>query len=572
MRKRNLKFLGVSLIVITIFLFKAIKVWAEGSLIPLSSVAYAGAGNDRAWAVAVDGEGNIIVTGSSNDDYFTIKYDRNFNQLCSAAYDRGNSDCAYGVAVDDGGNIFVTGTSSSTVSGNDYFTIKYDSDLVVLSSVTYDGGGNDYASGIVVDGVGNIIVTGYSNNGTDDDYFTIKYNQDLVVLSSVAYVSIGNDSAQAVAVDSMGNIIVTGCSDSNYFTIKYDQDLNEVCSTVYNGSTFDFAQGIAVDSNNNIIVTGFSYNGTTGFDYCTIKYDQNLGQLCSTSYNGSSNNYDYAYGVDVDEQGNIIVSGASRKELNDTDYFTIKYDQNLVVVSSAAYGGTNRDGSYGVAIDGQGNIIVTGYSYNAMTNNDYFTIKYNGSPMISSVSPTDGNHGETLVFTINGLNFFSGAKVDFSGEGIIVNSVNFINSTQIEVNITIVRGAFLGARDITVTNTDDVSATLSAAFEVRGLLSGDDDEIDEVKIQGGENGYVSFSKGDDVTIYFKTSDPGEIKLKVYTLRGQLAWEETKETDGEEDFIIWDGKNTEGTVVASGVYVILIDGPGINTTNKIAIIK
>ncbi len=565
MRKRNLKFLRVSLIVITIFLFKAIKVWAEGSLIPLSSVAYAGAGNDRAWAVAVDGEGNIIVTGSSNDDYFTIKYDRNFNQLCSAAYDRGNSDCAYGVAVDDGGNIFVTGTSSSTVSGNDYFTIKYDSDLVVLSSVTYDGGGNDYASGIVVDGVGNIIVTGYSNNGTDDDYFTIKYNQDLVVLSSVAYVSIGNDSAQAVAVDSMENIIVTGCSDSNYFTIKYDQDLNEVCSTVYNGSTFDFAQGIAVDSNNNIIVTGFSYNGTTGFDYCTIKYDQNLGQLCSTSYNGSSNNYDYAYGVDVDEQGNIIVSGASRKELNDTDYFTIKYDQNLVVVSSAAYGGTNRDGSYGVAIDGQGNIIVTGYSYNAMTNNDYFTIKYNGlSPEIFSVSPSFANQGETLDVSIFGSNFFSGAEVVFSGTGGTVNSAEFINATELKINITLAKKAVIGKRDITVTNVDGLSGTIVGGFEIK--------TAGWIRIQGGEEGYVNPNKGEGLTIHFDAAHAGTVKVKIYTLRGQLVWEKNKETDGEEDFIIWDCKNTEGTVVASGVYVLYIDGPGIKNVRKAAILK
>ena len=565
MRKRNLKFLGVSLIVITIFLFKAIKVWAEGSLIPLSSVAYAGAGNDRAWAVAVDGEGNIIVTGSSNDDYFTIKYDRNFNQLCSAAYDGGDSDCVYGVAVDDGGNIFVTGTSSNTVSGNDYFTIKYDSDLVVLSSVTYDGGGNDYASGIVVDGVGNIIVTGYSNNGTDDDYFTIKYNQDLVVLSSVAYVSIGNDSAQAVAVDSMENIIVTGCSDSNYFTIKYDQDLNEVCSTVYNGSTFDFAQGIAVDSNNNIIVTGFSYNGTTGFDYCTIKYDQNLGQLCSTTYNGDSNNYDYAYGVDVDEQGNIIVSGASRKELNDTDYFTIKYDQNLVVVSSAAYGGTNRDGSYGVAIDGQGNIIVTGYSYNAMTNNDYFTIKYNGlSPGIFSVSPSFANQGETLDVSIFGSNFFSGAEVVFSGTGGTVNSAEFINATELKINITLAKKAVIGKRDITVTNVDGLSGTIVGGFEIK--------TAGWIRIQGGEEGYVNPNKGEGLTIHFDAAHAGTVKVKIYTLRGQLVWEKNKETDGEEDFILGDCKNTEGTVVASGVYVLYIDGPGIKNVRKAAILK
>ncbi|MBI3289715.1 MAG: hypothetical protein HYZ74_09385, partial [Elusimicrobia bacterium] len=35
---------------------------------------------------------------------------------------------------------------------------------------------------------------------------------------------------------------------------------------------------------------------------------------------------------------------------------------------------------------------------------------------------------------------------------------------------------------------------------------------------------------------------------------------------------WGGKNLNGATVASGIYVVRIDGPGIHKTQKIAIIK
>ncbi len=569
MKEKYLKFLGVGLIFVVVFIFNSIRVWAEGSLVPLSSVVYSGAGNDCAWAIVVDGEGNIIVTGYSyngvDNDYLTIKYDQNLVRLYSTVYDGDDNDCAYGIAVDSNDNIFVAGSSSNSISGDDYFTIKYDSTLAMISSTTYDGGNNDCACGVVVDVDENIIVTGTSNNGTDDDYFTIKYDQELAVVSSVTYDGGGSDCAQAVAVDSDNNIIVTGMSNDNYFTIKYNEDFNVISSIVYDGPNLDCPQGIAVDSNNNIIVTGFSYNGITGlWDYFTIKYNPNFNQLCAITYDGG--NREYAQGIAVDGEGNIVVTGSSHNGEN-KDYFTIKYDQNLVVLSSVSYNGTanNNDGAYGVAVDGEGNVIVTGYSYNTISGNDYFTIKYNGiSPGISSVSPSFANQGTTLDVIITGSNFFSEAEVVFGGSGVTVNSVEFISATELKVNITLAKEAVIGRRDITVTNIDGLSGTFVDGFEIE--TSG------WVRIQGGEDGYVNPNKGEGLTIHFDAAHAGTVKVKIYTLRGQLVWKTSKEIDGEEDFITWDCKNIEGTVVASGVYVVCIDGPGIKDTRKAVILK
>jgi Beta-propeller repeat len=88
-------------------------------------------------------------------------------------------DQATAIAVDKAGNVYVTGRSPGVSTGNDYVTIKYNSDGQQQWLVRYNGpaNGDDAAWAIAVDGSGNAYVTGQSvGAGTDDDYTTIKYN------------------------------------------------------------------------------------------------------------------------------------------------------------------------------------------------------------------------------------------------------------------------------------------------------------------------------------------------------------------------------------------------------------
>jgi hypothetical protein len=99
----------------------------------------------------------------------------------------------------------------------------------------YNGPGNyeDLAAAIVVDGSGNVYVTGWSaGSGTDDDYATIKYGPDGNELWVRRYDGPTNsgDGASAISVDGSGNVYVTGRSigsgtEHDYATIKYIQFL-----------------------------------------------------------------------------------------------------------------------------------------------------------------------------------------------------------------------------------------------------------------------------------------------------------------------------------------------------------
>jgi len=192
---------------------------------------------DCANALTVDDSRNVYVTGKSfgivtffedyaTDDYATIKYDSNGDTLWTRRYnDPGNSaDVANALAVDGNGNVYVTGH----VSSSDYATIKYNPNGDTTWVKRYSQAGNDFATALAVDNNGNAYVTGYSW-GTSFDYATIKYSSFGDTLWVIRYNGPGNgsDEAYAIALDNSGNLYVTGGSDggnltgSDYTTIKY---------------------------------------------------------------------------------------------------------------------------------------------------------------------------------------------------------------------------------------------------------------------------------------------------------------------------------------------------------------
>src|SRR3990172_4789890 len=141
---------------------------------------------DYAAAIEVDASGNVYVTGYSvgsgtSSDYATIKYDTDGKQLWVSRYNGpGNGyDYAFAIAVDANGNVYVTGGSPGSGTSSDYATIKYDTNGNQLWVARYDGRDNSYdlATDIAVDASGNVYVTGGSYDSvTSNDYATIKYD------------------------------------------------------------------------------------------------------------------------------------------------------------------------------------------------------------------------------------------------------------------------------------------------------------------------------------------------------------------------------------------------------------
>jgi hypothetical protein len=289
----------------------------------------------------------------------------------------------------------VTGFSVGGGTGADYATIKYNALGIQQWVVTYNGPGNgdDIAFAIDVDSSGNVYVTGYSaGSGTGYDCATIKYDASGTQKWVARYNGPinGNDYGSFIAIDASGNVYVTGQSAGSgsgrdYVTIKYNASGAQKWVARYNGPVNgdDSAQGIAVDGSGNVYVTGRSAGAGSGCypaceDYATIKYNASGTQQWVARYNGTGDSDDVARDIAVDGSGNVYVTGWSTGLGSDYDYATIKYSASGMQQWVDRYNGPGNGGDFveGIAVDSSGNIYVTGHSDGSGTGTDFATIKY----------------------------------------------------------------------------------------------------------------------------------------------------------------------------------------------------
>jgi len=424
---------------------------------------YNGLGSDmdivESTCLAVDGQGNVYVTGYSfgsgtSFDYATIKYDSaGVEQWVQRYNGPGNDwDNPTAIAVDGQGNVYVTGSSFGSGTSFDYATIKYDSHGVEQWVQRYNGtaNGDDGASSLAVDGQGNVYVTGGGRfgSGANTDYATIKYNSSGVQEWVQIYDGNGPessfDAAYSLAVDGQGNVYVTGESYgpdvySDYATIKYNSAGVEQWVQRYDGpaNSNEQAYSLAVDIQGNVYVTGMSYGGGTENDFCTIKYNSDGVEQWVQRYNGSLNACDIGFSIAIDGQGNVYVTGDTSGPTDDCA--TIKYNSDGVEQWVQIYNGPANDGDYSrsIELDGQGNVYVTGWSIVSGTDDDYLTIKYNTDGVEQWVQTYSGqgngeDHSWPLAVDGQGNVYVSGYSYGDSHTQFDYATIKYIQETGIQ--------------------------------------------------------------------------------------------------------------------------------------------
>jgi Beta-propeller repeat len=149
----------------------------------------------------------------------------------------------------------------------------------------------------------------------------------------------------------------------------------------YNGpaNDVDVPETMDVDDAGNVYVSGYSAGSDGLLDYATVKYDSAGLQQWVARYNGPANNYDIATAIAADHAGNVYVTGESVGSATSFDYATIKYDSagNQQWVARYNGPGNGTDEGTAIAVDDAGNIYVTGNSVGSGAGADYATIKYN---------------------------------------------------------------------------------------------------------------------------------------------------------------------------------------------------
>jgi hypothetical protein len=264
--------------------------------------------------IATDAAGNVYSAGVTADggpnDQATNAYVVKMNAAGTAVLWRnafgsfGNSDAVTAIAVDASGNAYVTGWTnpvccergfptrnpiqSTPAGGFDAFITKFDTNGTMVYSTLLGGTGSDKATGIAVDSLGNIFVTGQTSSsdfptskpfqpglhGNSDLFVTVLNPQGSAFIYSTYIGGSGDDAASGIAVDASGNAYVTGFTGSSDFPTSNPirpapaggQDalvlrLNPAgsaldYSTYLGGGGDDRGYGIAVDSFRNAYVVG----------------------------------------------------------------------------------------------------------------------------------------------------------------------------------------------------------------------------------------------------------------------------------------------------------------------------
>ncbi len=362
-----------------------------GSLASASSQIFwartwGGSGNDYASAVAMDSAGNIYTTGSTlsfgpgSSTYHTavtlLKYAPAGNLTWQRIWSgSGNgSDVGSGVAVDSLGNIYVTGTTSSFGVGENVLILKFGSSGSLLWERIWGDSGNDYGNGIAVDSSGNILVTGNAFSFTDGArIFLLKFSSAGNLLwQRMTYSGYGT----GVVSDSSGNVYVTGASSGYYgyhvLLLKYNSTGSLTWGGIWGGSNLEVGTGIALDASGNIYVTGYTASFGPGSRVFLLNFDSTSALKWQvTCCNSSTTNF--VASVAVDASGESYVTGSTASfGAGIIGVPLLKFDSSGGILWQRTYGGSRDDYGAGIALDPSGNPVVTG----AVNESQPYTLRF----------------------------------------------------------------------------------------------------------------------------------------------------------------------------------------------------
>ena len=277
---------------------------------------------------------------------------------------------------------------------------------------------SDSGEGIAVDGSGNVYITGYfagqnvdfgsgktlTNHGGGNykDIYIAKYNSSGVCLWAHGIGGVyGDDKGLDIAVDDLGNVYITGTfrgqnvnfgsgkilsssTNSDIYFAKYNSSGD--CQWAYNimHGYWDFGEGIAVDGSGNVYITGYFHMNPADFDPSVggtallpnngwmdiyfAKYTSDGDYLWAHNIGGSS--YDRGYDIAVDGSGNVYItgyfegnnvdfgSGNTLTSIGGSNTYFAKYTTDGNYLWAHNIGCSSS--GYGIELDGSSNVYITG--------------------------------------------------------------------------------------------------------------------------------------------------------------------------------------------------------------------
>ena len=383
-----------------------------------------GAGSHVGTALAIQGDGKIIVAGYSYNGSrnvlalaryqtngsldATFDFDGRVTSLVGTDYDLG-----FALALQSDGKILLAGSTNTNIFDNYFLVVRYhtdgsldstfDSDGIVMTDINMD---LDVAYAIGIQSDGKIVVSGYSQTITSQrDFALVRYlpnggldstfDADGIVITTIGFL---DDFGKALAIQSDGKIVVAGYSQmaNNEFALaRYNTD-GSIDSTFDSdgflhtdiGASDDISAGVAIQSDGKILVTGYSAIGT-GSDFSLVRYlpsgdlDSTFDSdgMVTTSLAGAVG---FGTSVLLQNNGNIVVAGGSYNGIQE-EMAVLYYKPNGALDTTVDSDGivttpfsTSDVRANALAIQSDGKIVTAGTSF--MGSNSFFALaRYNST-------------------------------------------------------------------------------------------------------------------------------------------------------------------------------------------------
>jgi uncharacterized delta-60 repeat protein len=417
--------------------------------------------NIGATAVAIGSDDKIVVTGqaSGGSTLAVLRYnpdgspDTNFGTggLMSNSFGA-TLPRARAVAIQSGGKIVVAGTA--TVGGVRSFGIgRLNGDGSVdanfgsagLAMVTIDDDADADALALQSDGA--IVVAGRSFAGSNSHYALARFAGDGSLdggFGSGGKVTtdiVNPDYAHAVAIQSDGKIVAAGSAHpllDDFCVVRYNSDGTldttfgsggKVVTAIHHNDNAATAVAIA---GGKILAAGSARTDLFDYKFALVRYngdgslDSGFGKqgIVETAF-GPDYGQDEVATVLVQGDGKIVAAGYSFMGTNETDFALARYNSDGSLDASFGTNGIVTT-DFGVAevgtaaaLQGDGKIVVAGYSWNIDTYGTVFAVaRYNADGTLDS---SFGSAGKVTV-TIGGGDFPWALAVQKDGKILVAGS------------------------------------------------------------------------------------------------------------------------------------------------------
>ncbi|MEM9488574.1 MAG: nucleotide-binding protein [Myxococcota bacterium] len=296
-----------------------------------------------------------------------------------------------------------------------------------LRSVAVDANGDIYALGDFV-GTASFGGAPLTASGEKADIVLAKFDHFGNHLWSKRFGDSSNQYASQVVVDDAGEVIIAvrvygtinfggivrdAVGEYDIAIAKFDRDGNWLWDRIFGGRSGDRTERVAVDSRGDVVITGQFRDtvdfGSGGFvatgitDPFVLKLDGDTGaHLWSHQLVGTGDN-DYGWGVATDADDHIYLTGRFTEtidilgteltSLGSTDVYVAKLDSDGALMFAQRHGGSGEDGPFDLALDpASGRFAITGYMSLAASFGGGLLTSAGSRDLFLAVYDRDGDH------------------------------------------------------------------------------------------------------------------------------------------------------------------------------------